>query len=239
MFLLRRANWEEAVGENRKTPNDTVSLSGRRRPAAREQSLAVSGCDIPAPCSSKHVCRRSEGASSRCQDTLALWTHPSPGAGSLQGAAQSNYSLSQKFSFAACKGWLIVWLLLTSLIAHKLPAADQSVGPEGQSGAQHRRWERLAAVQEPWRGECRPELAHYLSVQPHRDERHKPLGLLVIHLSRKSHFPNVIVSKQGIFISRVVKGGASEKAGIHVGDRLLEVEEIFLPLFFIQIFLFS
>lgn len=28
---------------------------------------------------------------------------------------------------------------------------------------------------------------------------------------------------QGIFISRVTKGGASEKAGIHVGDRLLEV----------------
>ncbi|XP_026165582.1 inaD-like protein [Mastacembelus armatus] len=28
---------------------------------------------------------------------------------------------------------------------------------------------------------------------------------------------------EGIFISRVTKGGASEKAGIHVGDRLLEV----------------
>lgn len=37
------------------------------------------------------------------------------------------------------------------------------------------------------------------------------------------------MSFQGIFISRVIKGGASEKAGIHVGDRLLEVdEEIFL-----------
>lgn len=30
-------------------------------------------------------------------------------------------------------------------------------------------------------------------------------------------------SFQGIFISRVNKGGAAEKAGIHVGDRLLEV----------------
>nr|XP_046257841.1 discs large homolog 1-like protein [Scatophagus argus] len=28
---------------------------------------------------------------------------------------------------------------------------------------------------------------------------------------------------EGIFISRVIKGGASEKAGVHVGDRLLEV----------------
>lgn len=56
----------------------------------------------------------------------------------------------------------------------------------------------------------------------------KLLRLLVIHLSQKSHFPNVFVSAQGIFISRVVQGGASEKAGIHVGDRLLEVEEIFL-----------
>ncbi|XP_029691509.1 leucine-rich repeat-containing protein 1 [Takifugu rubripes] len=28
---------------------------------------------------------------------------------------------------------------------------------------------------------------------------------------------------EGIFISRVIKGGASEKAGIHVGDRLVEV----------------
>ncbi len=35
--------------------------------------------------------------------------------------------------------------------------------------------------------------------------------------------PNVFISFQGIFISRVNKGGASEKAGIHVGDRLLEV----------------
>lgn len=33
------------------------------------------------------------------------------------------------------------------------------------------------------------------------------------------------MSFQGIFISRVIKGGASEKAGIHVGDRLLEVDE--------------
>ena len=31
------------------------------------------------------------------------------------------------------------------------------------------------------------------------------------------------ISRQGIFISRVNKGGASEKAGVHVGDRLLEV----------------
>ncbi|XP_051273335.1 protein scribble homolog [Dicentrarchus labrax] len=31
---------------------------------------------------------------------------------------------------------------------------------------------------------------------------------------------------EGIFISRVNKGGASEKAGIHVGDRLLEVNGI-------------
>lgn len=30
-------------------------------------------------------------------------------------------------------------------------------------------------------------------------------------------------SFQGIFISRVIKEGASEKAGIHVGDRLVEV----------------
>lgn len=30
-------------------------------------------------------------------------------------------------------------------------------------------------------------------------------------------------SFQGIFISRVIKEGASEKAGIHVGDRLMEV----------------
>lgn len=36
-------------------------------------------------------------------------------------------------------------------------------------------------------------------------------------------FANVFISFQGIFISRVIKGGASEKAGIHVGDRLLEV----------------
>lgn len=37
-------------------------------------------------------------------------------------------------------------------------------------------------------------------------------------------------SFQGIFISRVNKGGAAEKAGIHVGDRLLEVgrESFFL-----------
>ncbi|XP_041644939.1 protein scribble homolog [Cheilinus undulatus] len=28
---------------------------------------------------------------------------------------------------------------------------------------------------------------------------------------------------EGIFISRVIKGGASEKAGVHVGDRLMEV----------------
>lgn len=34
---------------------------------------------------------------------------------------------------------------------------------------------------------------------------------------------NMFISFQGIFISRVNKGGASEKAGIHVGDRLLEV----------------
>lgn len=41
----------------------------------------------------------------------------------------------------------------------------------------------------------------------------------------------MFVSAQGIFISRVIQGGASEKAGIHVGDRLLEVEEeIFLLL---------
>lgn len=33
----------------------------------------------------------------------------------------------------------------------------------------------------------------------------------------------MFISFQGIFISRVNKGGASEKAGIHVGDRLLEV----------------
>lgn len=31
------------------------------------------------------------------------------------------------------------------------------------------------------------------------------------------------ISFQGIFISRVTEGGPSEKAGIHVGDRLLEV----------------
>lgn len=59
-------------------------------------------------------------------------------------------SLSPTFSFATdCGGSLLVWLLLTSSIARKLSAADQSVGPEGQSGAQHRRRERLAAVQEP------------------------------------------------------------------------------------------
>lgn len=28
---------------------------------------------------------------------------------------------------------------------------------------------------------------------------------------------------QGIFISRVSKGGPSEKAGVHIGDRVLEV----------------
>lgn len=38
-----------------------------------------------------------------------------------------------------------------------------------------------------------------------------------------STFANAFISFQGIFISRVIKGGASEKAGIHVGDRLLEV----------------
>ncbi|XP_061645256.1 leucine-rich repeat-containing protein 1 isoform X4 [Phyllopteryx taeniolatus] len=31
---------------------------------------------------------------------------------------------------------------------------------------------------------------------------------------------------EGIFISRVTKGGASEKAGVHVGDRLLEVNSL-------------
>ncbi|XP_068184009.1 tyrosine-protein phosphatase non-receptor type 13 isoform X2 [Antennarius striatus] len=31
---------------------------------------------------------------------------------------------------------------------------------------------------------------------------------------------------EGVFISRVIKGGASEKAGIHVGDRLLEVNSL-------------
>lgn len=72
------------------------------------------------------------------------------------------------------------------------------------------------------------ELVHYLSVQPHRDE--EPLRPLAIHLTQNSHFPNVFMSVQGIFFSRVVQGGASEKAGIHVGDRLLEVEEIFLLL---------
>ncbi len=42
----------------------------------------------------------------------------------------------------------------------------------------------------------------------------------------------MFISCQGIFISRVNKGGASEKAGIHVGDRLLEVSlESLLSLF--------
>lgn len=39
-------------------------------------------------------------------------------------------------------------------------------------------------------------------------------------------FPTLVYgfeSFQGIFISRVLKEGASEKAGIHVGDRLVEV----------------
>lgn len=31
-------------------------------------------------------------------------------------------------------------------------------------------------------------------------------------------------SRQGIFISRVSKGGPAEKAGLHVGDRVLEVK---------------
>ncbi|XP_053730484.1 protein lap4 [Synchiropus splendidus] len=34
------------------------------------------------------------------------------------------------------------------------------------------------------------------------------------------------LSSQGIFISRVTKGGPSEKAGVHVGDRLLEVNSL-------------
>lgn len=69
-------------------------------------------------------------------------------------------------------------------------------------------------------------LARYLSVSLHRDETHKPLKPAG---NTSIYFPNVFMSVQGIFISRVVKGGASEKAGIHVGDRLLEV---FLLLFF-------
>lgn len=44
---------------------------------------------------------------------------------------------------------------------------------------------------------------------------HKTLYLCV--------FSYFFLSFQGIFISRVRKGGPSEKAGIHVGDRLLEV----------------
>lgn len=38
---------------------------------------------------------------------------------------------------------------------------------------------------------------------------------------------------QGIFISRVIKGGASEKAGIHVGDQLLEVGVVLFLIHFI------
>lgn len=41
---------------------------------------------------------------------------------------------------------------------------------------------------------------------------------------------NLSISFQGIFISRVNKEGASGKAGVHVGDRLLEVGwESFFP----------
>lgn len=42
-------------------------------------------------------------------------------------------------------------------------------------------------------------------------------------LQQRSFSLMCLFSFQGIFISRVNKGGAAEKAGIHVGDRLLEV----------------
>lgn len=121
------------------------------------------------------------------------------------------------------------WLMVTSLIARKLSAADQSVGPEGQSGPQHRRRERLAAVQEPWRGECRP--ASHLSARARGDQRCHADDCWWCVCCENHQFPNVLLSAQGIFISRIIQGGASEKAGIHVGDRLLEVgKEIFFSI---------
>ncbi|TMS04616.1 Leucine-rich repeat-containing protein 1 [Larimichthys crocea] len=44
-----------------------------------------------------------------------------------------------------------------------------------------------------------------------------------VHGIKISSITGLLKSSTGVFISRVNKGGASEKAGIHVGDRLLEV----------------
>lgn len=123
-----------------------------------------------------------------------------------------------------------------NLCNNLLLVTDQSVWPKRQFGNQHSWWERLHALQRPWWGKCwcRSALSLCYVLVWLRIIRSRSLERLnSFKFTNRKSFEHIVIttftqtnmsiSFQGIFISRVNTGGASEKAGVHVGDRLLEV----------------